>query len=69
MMRAVSYYPSAIFFLYIEAQFSQGKVFIIEGIKSFERILKANKFPELLDLLAKILINLLDLMKVSDPLM
>jgi len=45
LMRTVSYFPSVMYFLYIESQFSQGKVFILEGIKSFERILKKNKHP------------------------
>lgn len=29
LMRAISYYPSAIYFLYIETQLNQGKVFIL----------------------------------------
>ena len=45
IMRAISYYPSAIYFLYIETQISMGKIFILEGIKSFERILKSNQYP------------------------
>lgn len=69
IMRAVSYFPSAIFFLYLETQMSTGKVFILEGIKSFERILKSNKYPELLDLLVKIIASIMGVIRISDPIM
>jgi hypothetical protein len=51
IMRAISYYPSALYFLYIETQMSRGKVFILEGIKALERILRTNKFSELFQFL------------------
>ena len=69
IMRAISYYPSAIYFLFIETQLTMGRVFILEGIKSFERILKCNNYPELLNLLSSIFMNLMEVMKVGDPLM
>jgi len=34
MMRVISYYPCALYFLYIEMQMSRGKIYIIEGIKA-----------------------------------
>ena len=34
IIRAISYYPSALYFLYIETQMCRGKAFILEGIKA-----------------------------------
>lgn len=69
IIRLISYYPSAIYFVYIESHFTEGKVFIIEGIKSFERIIKTNRYPELLGLLASIITRLMGVIKISDPVM
>jgi hypothetical protein len=69
IMRAIAYYPSTMYFLYIETQMARGKIFILEGIKSFERIIKTNKYSELLELLSKIIINLMNSVRVSDPIM
>ena len=51
LVRCVSYYPSALYFLYIETQMHRGKAFIVEGIKALERILRTNKFSELFQFL------------------
>lgn len=48
---------------------NKGKVFIVEGIKSFERILKTNRYNELLSLLATIFSKLMGVIKISDPIM
>jgi hypothetical protein len=69
IMRVVSYYPCALYFLYIETQMSRGKVFIIEGIKSLERILRTNKFAELFQFLATIFSKLLGVIQITDPVM
>jgi|LakMenEpi03Aug12_release.lakeMendotaPanAssembly.Ray.scaffolds.fasta_scaffold456342_1 hypothetical protein len=69
IMRAISYYPSALYFLYIETQMSRGKAFILEGIKALERILRTNKFSELFQFLSTIFIKLLAVVRVSDPVM
>lgn len=69
IIRLISYYPSAIYFVYIESNFTLGKVFIIEGIKSLERIIKTNRYPELLGLLASIITRLMGVIKISDPVM
>ena len=45
IMRLVSYYPTSLFFVYIDSQFCHGKVFILEGIKCFERIIRTNRYP------------------------
>ncbi len=34
IIRAISYYPSALYFLYIETQMARGKAFVLEGIKA-----------------------------------
>jgi hypothetical protein len=69
IMRTISYYPSALYFLYIETQMSRGKVFILEGIKALERILRTNKFSELFQFLSTIFTKLLAVVHVSDPVM
>jgi hypothetical protein len=51
IVRAIGYYPSALYFLFIETQMNRGKIFIIEGIKALERILRTNKFAELFQFL------------------
>jgi hypothetical protein len=53
IMRCISYYPSALYFLYIETQMNRGKAFILEGVKALERILRTNKFSELFQFLCK----------------
>ena len=69
IVRAVSYFPMGIYFLYIETQMSKDKVFILQGIKSFERILRSNKFPQAMKLLATIFNNLIGVIKINDPIM
>ena len=34
LIRAIGYYPSALYFLYIETQMNRGGVFITEGLKA-----------------------------------
>lgn len=51
IIRAIGYYPSALYFLYIETQMNRGNIFILEGIKALERILRTNKFAELFQFL------------------
>lgn len=34
IIRAISYYPSALYFLYIETHISRGGVFVLEGVKA-----------------------------------
>lgn len=48
---------------------NKGKVFIVEGIKSFERILKTNRYNELLSLLSTIFSKLMGVIRISDPIM
>ena len=43
LIRAVSYYSFTTYFPYIEAKMGLGKVFALEGIKSLERIIRANR--------------------------
>ena len=44
VVRLTAYYPHSLYFYFIEATFSKGKVFILEGIKSFERIIRSNSY-------------------------
>ena len=67
IIRTISYYPSAMYFLYVETQMGTGKAFILQGIKCFERILKSNRYPQLLQLLVKILKTLMGVIRISDP--
>lgn len=69
IIRLISYFPTAIYFVYIESHLTEGKVFIIEGIKSFERIIKTNRYPELLGILASIFVRLMGVIRISDPIM
>lgn len=69
IIRLVSYYPTAIYFVYIESHLTEGKIFIIEGIKSFERIIKTNRYPELLGVLGSIFMRLMGVIRIGDPIM
>lgn len=69
LMRVVSYFPCALYFLYIETQMSRGKIFIIQGIKSLQRILRTNRFAQLFSFLATIFSKLLGVIQITDPVM
>ncbi len=66
LIRAIGYYPTAVYYNVIKSKMSLGKVFVLEGLKSFERILKANRYPEIFDLLSEIFSELITVMNVND---
>jgi hypothetical protein len=68
-MRVISYYPCALYFLYIEKQICRGPVFVLEGVKSLERILRTNRFNELFQFIGNIIGKLMNVLKVTDPIM
>lgn len=41
----IGYYPTAVYYNVIKSKMTMGKVFILEGLKAFEKILKANRYP------------------------
>jgi hypothetical protein len=62
----IGYYPTTIYYHYIKSKMGLGKVFILEGLKSFERILKANRYPEIFDVLSEIFAELIAVMGIGD---
>lgn len=44
LMRTISCYPTALYFVYMEQQIKRGRVFAIEGLRCFGKIVKTNKF-------------------------
>ena len=69
LIRAIGYYPSALYFLYIETQMNRGGVFITEGLKALERILRTNKFKDLFSFLGGIFIKIMKVVRITDPIM
>lgn len=69
LMRIVSCYSVSLYFKFIEDQIKKGKVFAIEGLKCFEKILQTNQFKELFSYLAKIMTNLVGEVSITDSLM
>jgi hypothetical protein len=43
----IGYYPTAVYYAFVKDNMAKGKVFLLEGLKTFERIMKANKYPEI----------------------
>lgn len=68
-MRTISCFSVTMYFSYIEKQIKKGKVFALEGLKCFEKILKTNKFQEIFAYLAKVMTNLLSDISVTDSIM
>ena len=66
IIRTIGYYPTALYYNVIKTKMGLGKAFVLEGLKSFERILKANRYPEIFDLLSEIFTELIAVMNVSD---
>ncbi len=52
MIRTIGYYPTAVYYNVIKTKMSLGKAYLLEGLKSFERILKANRYPEIFEVLS-----------------
>ena len=62
----VGYYPTAVYYPFIKVKMTESKVFVLEGLKSYERILKANKHPEIFALLSQVFEELLGMIAVND---
>ena len=68
-MRVMSCYSIALYFPFIEEQMKKGRIYILEGLRCFVRILSTNKFAELFPFLTKTMINVLNDVSVTDELM
>jgi hypothetical protein len=45
LIRFIGFYPAAAYYNLILKSMSRGKAFILEGLKSYDKIVKANKYP------------------------
>ena len=43
------------YYAFIETQMMRGKVYVLEGIKAFSRIIKSTKHPEILEVIGTFL--------------
>jgi len=68
-MRTISCFSVALYFSYIESQLSKGKVFLLEGIKCFEKIISTNRQADLINYLCKILEKVIESVNITDGLM
>ncbi len=69
LLRCIACYPSALYYSYIEHQIKKGRVFALEGLRCFEKIIRTNKYNELFKNLALIIANLIEFISVTDPIM
>ena len=69
LMRTISCYSIALYFDYIQESMKRGRVFVLEGIRCFERIIMTNQFKELNKLLATLMIKVLQNVSVTDSIM
>lgn len=66
LIRLVGYYPQAIYFDYIQNKMRQSRTFLLEGSKSFERIMKNQDYVRTFPLMNKVMLSVIDLIDVSD---
>lgn len=69
LMRTISCFSVTLYFSYIESQLSKGKVFLLEGIKCFEKIISTNRQADLINYLCKILEKVIESVSITDGLM
>lgn len=68
LMRAISCYSVVLYFSYIEQQMDRGRVFLIEGLKCFARIIRNNKLNDLFESLSATMSHLISKVRISDDL-
>lgn len=66
MVRLIGYYPTAIYFSFIQKLMGYSKVFLCEGLAAFNRISKNKEYLEIFPLLHLVFAEIIDYIEVND---